>query len=72
MGCYVKSQGYGDETYGVFYAKEINKKLTTCRCSYCLSMKSNLYTGSTRLKMYFFSFQIANSHSQKLWNWLND
>ena len=33
MGCYVKSQGYGDETYGVFDAKEINKNLTTCTCS---------------------------------------
>ena len=33
MGCYVKSQGYGDETYDVFDAKEINKNLTTCKCS---------------------------------------
>jgi len=54
MGCYVKSQGYGDETYDVFDAKEINKNLTTCKCSYCLSMKSNFYTGSTRLKIVFF------------------
>ena len=33
MGCCIKSQGYGDETYGVFDAKEINKNLTTCTCS---------------------------------------
>ena len=60
MGCYVKSQGYGDETYDVLTQKEINKNQTTCKCSYCLSMKSNFYTGYTRLKKNYFSFQITN------------
>ena len=54
MGCYVKSQGCGNETYDVLTQKEINKNQTTCKCSYCLSMKSNFYTGSTRLKIVFF------------------
>ena len=57
MGCYVKSKGCENETYGVLKQKEINKNQTTCQCSYCLSMKSNLYTGSTRVKIVFFLFE---------------
>ena len=64
MGCYIKSQGYGDETNGVFDVKEINKNLTTCTCSSCLSMKINLYTGSTRLTNCIFLFKLQ-THTHK-------
>ena len=54
--------------------KEINKNLTTCKCSYCLSMKSNLYTGSTRLKIVFFFFsnsKLTLTKTMKLTKCLN-
>ena len=72
MGCYVKSQGYGDETYGVLTQKEINKNLTTCKCSYLSFDEEKSLYRFYETKNCIFSFQIANSHSQKIRNWLND
>ena len=70
MGCYVKSQGCGNETYDVMKQKEINKNLTTWKCSsLSFDEEQSLYRFYETNNV-FFSFQIANSHSQKLRNWL--
>ena len=62
IGSYFMSRAYENETDDVCVTqKENNENQTICKCTDCLSMNSDFYTGSTRL-LFYFSFQITKLH----------
>ena len=60
------SRACGNETDGVCMTqKETNENQNTCKCTDFLSMKSDFYTGSTRLHFIFFS-DVHTPHNSKV------